>query len=190
VDKAGLRAWIKDERSRLAAEWIAERSRQIAERVLGLPELAQARRVACYLAMPGEVDTRVLLARCWSLGKRVCVPARVRAGGPYAMADVRADSPLRDGTWGIREPLQPEWVRPEDVDLVVAPGVAFDVTGGRVGYGGGHYDRMLHGMMAACGRAPFAVGVAFDFQVLEHVPVGGHDVRMQTVATERRLIRP
>ncbi len=90
---------------------------------------------------------------------------------------------LKQGVYGIMEP-DPEKAEEADVSLleaVVVPGVAFDRHGGRMGYGGGFYDRFLAGL----DRLPFLVGVGFSMQVVEHVPLEPHDIRLDGIVTEK-----
>ena len=97
------------------------------------------------------------------------------------MRDLDAD--LTPGPWGIREPDPRRCppVRPGDVDLVLVPGVAFDAGGGRLGYGGGYYDRLL----GTCAEATTLVAAAFEVQMVERVPMGPGDRRVDLVVTER-----
>jgi 5-formyltetrahydrofolate cyclo-ligase len=183
--KEDVRRGIRLAWTRVDESWIREQSARAQERVVALPEFAQARRVGCYLAMAREVQTDWILARCWRDGKAVCVPAHRAEDGRYAMAALAPDAARGAGPAGIVEPAFKEWILLETVDLVVVPGVAFDPAGGRVGRGAGHYDRLLAGAGRACAR----VGLAFEFQVLAGVPTSGHDVGMDVIVTEQRTLR-
>jgi 5-formyltetrahydrofolate cyclo-ligase len=90
---------------------------------------------------------------------------------------------LRVGTWGIREPRPDRCVRvdPHAIDFVLVPGLAFDARGGRLGYGGGFYDKLLAHGLSPCA---WLVAGAFKSQMVEKVPVDGHDVPMDVVVTE------
>lgn len=137
----------------------------------------------CYLAMAAEVRTEVLVEECWRAGRTVAVPAWDRVAGRYRMALLGRDAPVCCGKMGVQEPAMPDWV--DAVDVIVVPGLAFDPSGARLGHGGGHYDRIL----AALGRVPVRIGVAFDFQVVDRVPADERDESVDAVVTEKRSLR-
>ncbi len=123
------------------------------------------------------------LAACRRSGKVVCVPALRKRTGRYGWALLEEEAPVQMGRWGILEPAKPRWVAAERLELIVIPGLAFDRVGGRLGHGGGHFDRLL-----AQGRG-FKVGVAFERQILAAVPSEAHDVPMDAVVTETTFTR-
>lgn len=185
MTKDEIRNLVLRERRGLALEWIAERSRRIQEKLVAHPAFGPARVVCAYLAMRGEVQTDWLIARTRALGKTLCVPAYRLDEACYGVARCTDRTALYVGPGGVREPAQPEWVTLEEIDFMVVPGVAFDRQGGRVGHGKGHYDRLLR----SASRQGFpAIGVAFDFQLFDRVPMGDHDVRMDAVMTEKNSV--
>lgn len=180
--KAGLRRKMRARRAGLDPAASATASAAAQARLCAMPAFARARRVACYLAAPGEVATDRILQACFENGKTVAVPARRAAPADYALCLLKRDSALRAGALGIAEPAAPEWVEAADMDFIVVPGVAFDAAGHRLGQGLGCYDRML----AGAGRA-FKAGLAFEWQVVPEVPADAHDVAMDAVVTERTI---
>ena len=189
MTKAEIRTHIAGKRRDLNPAWVAERSANAQRIVLGLPEMEQALHVGCYLSLPGEVMTADILQYCWAAGKRVSIPTLREESGRYEMAAMAADTPVSRRPGGGPEPVDSEWVRLADVDLLILPGVAFDPDGGRLGRGGGHYDRLVAEQRDAASGAPLLVGLCFEFQILECVPMAAHDVRLDCVATEDRVIR-
>lgn len=177
-----MRDRMRSLRRELGADWIAAASAQIRKTVEALPEFASARSVACYLALPHEVQTKELVERCWRDGKKVCVPAA--RGKGYVLAWLAQGGATKQGRFGIPEPARIRTALPGEVDLIVVPAVAFDAAGRRLGHGGGHYDRLL----AAC--RGLKVGVAFEAQVVEDVPCGPRDVGVDLVVTERNVYPP
>jgi len=150
------------------------------------------RRAAClmvYLPFRGEVPTDLIIQRALAAGKTVAAPVtvkEVRRLVPFRLTD-RPEPQLRRGAYGIAEPdpARCQAVAPRSLDLVVVPGVAFDAEGGRLGYGGGYYDRFL------TTEAPQAVrsALAYEVQVSEQpLPLETSDARMDFIFTERRVL--
>lgn len=141
--------------------------RQVAE----LPEFAAATAVMAFCGMRTEPDTDPLFARIAAEGRRLLLP-RVEAGR-LVVAD--ADGPLAASRFGVLEPQGPP-VDLAEVGFVIVPGLAFTAAGARLGYGGGFYDRFL----PTVAGVPNA-GVCFSEQLLDDLPTGPHDVRVDRV---------
>jgi 5-formyltetrahydrofolate cyclo-ligase len=181
--KRALRREVLGRRDALGEAERAERSRMIAERVLGLPEIRRARTVMAFWSFGSEVETAWLVARLHAAGVRVVLP-RIEGADVVAVAYEPGDAVEGTG-FGAMEPSEGAAVEPEDVDAVIAPGVAFDRMGGRVGYGGGFYDRFLPRMRPG---VP-AIAIAFELQLVDEVPGGGFDRRVDVLVTEDEVIR-
>ena len=100
----------------------------------------------------------------------------------YGCGWVDAETRWRKGAHGIREPMEAPVAEPDDLRVIVGPGMAFDAQGGRLGHGRGHFDRLL-----AQSRA-LLVGLCFENRLVKAVPMESHDVRMDVVATEKRML--
>lgn len=185
LSKRGLRAAVRARRAGLDPAWVASAGLEAQERLLTLAGFRSAARVALYLALPVEVPTAALLAACRRAGKEVAVPvpAAASAGGGYVFCRLDEGAALVPGPLRVLQPERIEELRGAAPDLVVVPGVAFDRDGGRVGHGAGYYD----GLLARFAPAAFKVGLAFEFQVFDRVPVEAHDVRVDAVVTERSV---
>jgi 5-formyltetrahydrofolate cyclo-ligase len=169
-------------RTRVRPDDNARWSEQIATRVQSLDAFRRAKIVACYLALPQEVQTTPLLAACRRLGQRVCVPAFDDRSGCYRLAWLTTNDILIPGRWQVSEPTEPSWIaQPEAVDVVIVPGLAFDVSGRRLGHGSGGFDRLLEKLPA------FKIGLAFAVQIKPRVPVETHDIPMDAVVTENEI---
>lgn len=164
-----------DDAARLAA------SNAIAAALLALPEFGQAREVGVFLNLPREIETGPFIDTCHQLGKRVCVPAWDPEARAYLFVRLAPDATIVRGPHGVPEPAHREFVDPKQIDLVVVPGLAFDRRGGRLGYGGGYYDRML----AACRADCLKVGVGYAWQVVAgELPMTERDVRVDRVVSD------
>ncbi len=137
-----------------------------------------------YFPLPDEIDVRPLLARALSAGKTVALPRFNAETSAYEAAHVRnLDRDLHPGRFGIREPSAACPVVPLNrLDLVMVPGVGFDLSGHRLGRGKGFYDRLLV-QVSGC-----KCGVAFDEQVVAVLPVEPHDVVLDCIVTPTRWL--
>ena len=149
--------------------------------LLGLPEIAAARRVLLTAAVGDELDLADLRTALRAEGTTVALP--VTLGEELVAVDWDPAVPLRRGWRGVHEPVgTPVATAP---DVVVLPALVLDRRGGRLGYGGGHFDRYLAGP----GRRATSIGVAFHDQLVPAVPLLPHDVVLDVVVTERGVWR-
>ena len=159
-------------------------SRAIAARVADLPAWRHARTVALHAPLGAEVDTAELARLAEGAGKRIAWP-RIASPGPALEFACCASGALIPGPARALEPPPSAPSIPLDaIDLFVVPGVAFDARGGRLGRGRGHYDATLGLIRPGAGR----VGLAFDEQVVDHVPTEPHDVPLDAVVTGSRVL--
>jgi 5-formyltetrahydrofolate cyclo-ligase len=143
--------------------------------------------VAVFATLPGEVDTRPLTQLVLREGKRLVFP-RMVAGSTLEFALVEDPESLRPGRYGVLEPSRKNPALSIGGDAVVCvPGLAFDRAGGRLGRGAGYYDRALAVSRGTGGR-PRMIGVGFARQIVESVPMGPLDVRMDAIFTEAGLL--
>lgn len=179
----GVRAMSADERARQSAavcRLIAESS-----------EYAEARSVFMYHALDDEVDLGALIDEAIHSGREVLLP--VVGEGVGEMKAVSVHDPardLRDGAFGIMEPKG--GMPLEDlsgIGLVLVPGRAFDADGGRLGRGGGYYDRLLRRLRPRKAGGPPKIGVAFGCQIVDSVPRTGMDVPMDALVAAGCLSR-
>lgn len=181
--KQSLRETASAARRGLSPAERREASQRVVRHLLRLPALRRPATVLVYAATPEEVELSALVPRLHERGARTLFPRiRDRHLELVAAADV---SRLALGRRGIREPPGPA-VDPDRVDVAVVPGVAFDPHGGRLGRGGGHYDRLLPRLP----ERAVVLGVCFACQVVPRVPMQRHDVPVDVVVTERAVYRP
>jgi len=184
-DKRALRAQVQAQRDRLPAAVRAAANARITERLLDLPAIARTRCALVYLSFGSEFDTSALLDELRVRGARLVLPRVDRSQRRLQLFDVNdVAGDTQAGTWGIREPRPDRCVlaQPDEIDAVLAPGVAFTPTCVRLGYGGGFYDRLL----ASWHPRPPLIAAAFEVQILDSIPVESHDVPMDVVVTEAR----
>ena len=185
--KAAIRKEVLETRRTLDPETLKTNSGCIVQKVKALEAFRRARCVLVYLSIRGEVETDTLVQAALDAGKIVCVPVIVAETGALNISRLpRLDIEFKKGPSGIREPAERflKWVPPEEVDLVIMPGLAFDREGGRIGYGKGYFDRLLDRLKQDASR----VGLAFDFQIYDSLPQDASDRRVQTIITETQVI--
>jgi 5-formyltetrahydrofolate cyclo-ligase len=172
-------------RRSLSEEEFRSASRIIQQAFLETEEYRQAWSVAVYASIHHEVDTGLIVQTALESGKKVAFPAVVEHR--LVFRQVKADSSMKSGVFGILEPCTDCRVFPPDeVDVFVLPGIAFDLKGERIGYGKGFYDKTLHRMEGE-GRL---VGMCYDFQLVDEIVGEPHDVKMDLIITEKRVVRP
>jgi len=185
--KAELRRAVLARRDAIPAERRAELSAAIFATVVALEAFQRARTVLAYCSFGSEPVTDPFLRAVLDRGKSLALPRvrrETRSLDVYRVSDPGRE--LRPGVWGIREP-DPAACAPVPLgalDLVVVPGVVFDVRGGRIGYGAGYYDRLLRGLAEDVAL----VAAAFEVQIVDEVPMEPHDRPIDRIVTERRVI--
>lgn len=187
-------------RSELTGEERAHAEERIRSVLIALPWYRNAGRLLLYVSYGNEVPTRRLMEEALTAGKQVFCP---RVEGAGSMSFYRIDGPeeLSLGFRGIPEPPAQEWRKyliqplPEGKsDLIVMPGAAFDRNLGRLGYGGGYYDRFLQALEEAgsarlcAGKAFRKIAVGFSCQILDSLAQEPEDVRPDLIVTEREII--
>ena len=179
-----MRERMRSVRSSIPASDRAALAARAEARLLTLPELRSARTVLLFYSFGSEIPTAVLTRRLLERGLRVVLPY-VTGEDSMEAAEVRPEDPLERTDYGPKEPARRVAVDPAEVDMVVTPGLAFDPTGGRLGYGGGHYDRYLTRLQPHALR----VGIGFAAQLVEEVPTEETDQRVDVVVTDEEVVR-
>ena len=185
--KAAIREEMIRVRGKLDDAERSEKSRQIARRLFELEAFKKSKAVFFFLSLPREVQTEEMIREAFRLNKEVFVPLVDKEERRLQVARIPGmEIEFVRGEYGVREPApgEREIVAPSRIDLVVAPGLAFDPRGGRIGYGAGYYDRLLQQIPAQAVR----IGIGFDFQVRDSVPQTDFDVPVQIVVTETKSL--
>jgi 5-formyltetrahydrofolate cyclo-ligase len=182
--KRRARAEVRALRDAIPEERRAHLGELVVDRFLALPEMASARAVMAFWSFGSEVPTQPLLARLHEAGLRVALP-RIVDGDLEARTYAPGD-PVTLASFGAGEPANGETIPPTDLDVIVVPGVAFDRRGGRIGYGGGYYDRFLRLVRADARR----IAIAFGVQLVDDpLPAGPFDLPVDLVVTESEIVR-
>lgn len=183
MPKQSLRAAMLERRRQISTADRAAWGRSAQFGLLSTPEYAAANFLALYSPVRDEVPTDEIFRAAREAGKRVAYP-RVAAAG-LEFVEVSDLDGLRLGRFGILEPVSASPLPLAAIDLMVIPGVAYDLEGFRLGYGKGCYDRFLHGSDVKPRRA----GFCYELQLTASLPVENHDIAMHLLITESRILR-
>jgi len=176
-------------RNALSVELQEQYSSRITEQLLQMDLFKQAEIVFVYVDFRSEVKTCDLIKTMFKQGKKVVVPVTLLQEKdllPVQITNMERD--LTPGYASILEPVESirtvNYVLPETIDIIFLPGSVFDETGGRMGYGGGFYDRFVSQ------KAPQAhrVGLCYELQMVQKAPLQDHDESMDTIVTEQRIL--
>lgn len=172
--KQQLRKYIKALKRSMPQESLDGLSDAICEAIMADAHVARAHSVMAFFPLSDEPDITPALKQLLIQGKRVLLPAVV--GDNIELRDFDGDDGLVDGAYHIKEPARHSILKPDDIDVVLVPGVAFTVGGKRLGRGGGYYDRFLPKASNA-----WKIGVAFPFQMLDDIPTCHYDQKVDGV---------
>lgn len=177
IKKRALRNRMKALRAELPDR--AERDKRIFDNLFSFPAFARAESVFIYCSLAEEADTRGIICALLEQGKRVYLP---RTDGK-AMSAVRyAGGALREGRFGVSEPIGEETA--DKPDVCILPLLAADGQFHRLGYGGGYYDRYFSQGKSGV----LKIGICYDFQIADEVPSEEHDVLLDALVTDARIL--
>lgn len=182
MNKDELRRAMREKRQALCAAQQRAASMAVFERLAAFAPYRQARCVMAYAACRGELDVGPAMEDVIRSGRTLVLP-RCEAPGVMTARRVEDLSCLRRGAYGLMEPEDDRAiVPPDEIDLILVPGTAFDRTGGRIGQGGGYYDRFLEKTRA------LRVGICHDFALFDCIPTEIHDLRMDAIVTPQGIM--
>ena len=186
VEKNQVRKRLFDERAKYSNKAILRNSKIITQRLFELEEIHRAKIISTYLGRDDEVQTMDIINKSWAAGKEVIVPVVDTARARIYFSKLTDLTHLSKGYYGILEPRTEKIsVFPlTSADVVIVPGLGWDAQGHRLGHGQGFYDRALESVSARS----TTVGLAFEWQVLESIPMEAHDRLVDMIVTESRII--
>lgn len=186
AQKASLRESLSAKRKALTPQVLDTRGLKVQARFLATPYYQNARTIALYAPIRGEVPTRDILIAALADDKVVCYPLSHVHGRILSFRAITSEAELEPGRLGVREPANASELIPvEKIDLFVVPGLGFTRDGKRLGRGGGYYDATLRSASERSRR----VGLGFSEQVVDDIPVNADDVLMDLVVTETESFR-
>jgi 5-formyltetrahydrofolate cyclo-ligase len=176
------RAELLERRGKLELEVRKRHAESVTQRLLATVDLRAYPVLGFYWPIRGELDLRELARRHIEAGGTAALPVVVAKNAPVELWKWQYGAAMQRGFWNIPVPAERRVVRP---DVLVIPLVGYDAAGFRLGYGGGYYDRTL----ASLAPRPFCIGVGYDDAQLESIQPQPHDIPMNVIVTERRVLQ-
>ena len=185
LDKAAVRKMMIRRRNDLILDEVVDFSREIEENLFSCEDFLIRDSVLYYLSFGKEVHTDAMIARSLKLGIKVFVPRVVEAENKLEICEIKSlETDFHINGFGIREPSGVPAASPTKIDAIVTPGLAFDSSGGRIGFGGGDYDRLFMELPVNSLR----LGVAYDFQIVDSLHQDVWDKKLHKVFTQKETL--
>lgn len=180
LSKKELRIIVKEKREKIRNK--EKLDEIITKKVLNSTFYNKADTIFMYVSYKNEVDTHNIIKYALKEGKRICVPKILSLKDGMKAVEINSFEELKCSSYGILEPdyYESNVIEEKDIDLLIMPGVAFDLKGGRVGYGGAFYDRFLKKTKASSKK----VALAYSFQIFDKVPMEDNDMYIDSVITD------
>ncbi len=192
--KKRIREKLLKQRDAIPLDLKLRKEASIEKRLFELDVFRNARTLLMYVSFRSEVGTTGFLQDILDLGKRLVLPVVDRRHSELKLYEIKNINELQPGYMGIPEPvvMQSRRVTLKDIELVVLPGTGFDTRGNRLGYGGGYYDRLLSYESRKLSRTDHlitTVALAFEEQIGDNIPAEPHDIKVDMIVTDERLIQ-
>jgi len=177
LEKEDIRKNLLKKRESLSDEEVLTHSKRITERIKNLEEYKKAQKVLLYYPIKKEPDITGLMS-----DEKTFIFPKV-SGDELILYEVKELKDLKEGSFGIKEPASGKETNPEEVEIALVPGIAFDERGFRIGFGKGYYDRLLSKVKGV------KVGVCYDFQVFKELPVDYWDIPVDLIITQSYILK-
>ncbi|HWO96036.1 MAG TPA: 5-formyltetrahydrofolate cyclo-ligase [Bacillus sp. (in: firmicutes)] len=182
--KSVSRKKIKERLQSLSVEQYKTWSECIANMLYTTAWWREANVIALTVSRGREVSTIPIIERAWASGKKVVIPKCNSQDYTMEFYCITSFSQLETVYFGLKEPIVEQTIhyKPEEIDLMIVPGVVFSGSGYRIGYGGGYYDRYLAHFQGA------KISLAFTVQLQKEIPVESHDIPVEAVITNEGIM--
>jgi len=164
--KSQIRKAIIEKRKKLSDEYRHEYAMELSKKFFETELYKKSESILSYVSIHGEFETKYVNRRILAEGKTLLLPKTYekRVMKAFEVIDLKS---LEKNSFGLHEPLETTEKLP---DLIIIPGVAFDINGNRIGFGGGFYDRYLEGKKIR------TIGLCYGFQIVDNIPKEEHDI--------------
>ena len=184
--KKACREEILSLRNAQSEENIFNKSKKIFDFLISTKEYENSSKIMFFMGKEKEVQTDFMVEESLKKGKRIFIPITKTKKRRLIPCEIKNLDELVISTFNVKEPKK-ECIKvhdPKDIDMVIVPGVGFDINGNRIGYGFGYYDSFLSETKQ---KIPF-IGLAFDFQIREEIPCDESDMLIDKIITDKRII--
>lgn len=181
IDKKAMRSDMAKIREAIPQKQRKIKDEIIKNKFLESESYKNAQTIFIYVSFASEVGTHEIIKKALLDNKNVCVPKVISQSEGMDVISIKSFDELKDGKFGILEPLTSEnKIDPSKIDMVVIPGLAFDLNGGRLGYGGGYYDRLLVELKSETPK----IALAYSSQIIEKVYMNENDIYINSIITD------
>lgn len=190
IKKKKIRKDILDTRNNMGADEKKEKDNIIRTNFLESSYYKESKNIFIYISYNSEIDTIHIINKALCDGKNIFVPRTIFETKWMDAVQITSLDNMKKDRYGIPEPDDTaENIDPDKLDMIVVPGVAFDRNGGRIGYGAGYYDRYFKKISDNRRNDVKKIVLAYEFQVIDKVPMDEQDVRIDCIITENRVIK-
>jgi 5-formyltetrahydrofolate cyclo-ligase len=171
-------------RKNLSKNEILENSEKIKNRLFKMTEFRESSTILFYVSYDNEVYTHKMIKESITIKKNVVIPLTDKKNKILILSKLDSWDDLGLGAYHILEPKKEKIkkISIDELDLIIVPGVGFDNHGHRIGHGKGYYDNLLKNF------EKLTIGLAFEFQIIKNIPIEKHDIPIDKIVTEKRLI--
>lgn len=181
MDKKELRKHMKDLRDSSSYEDKNRFDEAIYRKIINNEFYIKAKVIFIYVSFGSEADTHSIINHALKNNKTICVPKVINKNEGMKAIKINSLEELSSSTLGILEPSNfSNEIQPSEIDLLIMPGLAFDINGGRLGYGAGYYDRFLKLIPDKAHK----LGIAYKYQLLDNIPMDEHDMFIDEIITD------
>lgn len=178
LNKQEIRDYIKRQKALLSSKEKSSAAQAVYNKLSALRQISDSSKILLYHSLPDELSTQLIIKKLYD-EKELYLP---RVNGVNLEILPYTPSSLKTGSFNIKEPAGNNIINIADINLVVVPGVAFDLHGNRIGRGKGFYDRLLNDTSA------IKIGICYDCQIINYIPNEPHDIKMNIIISDKRII--
>ena len=186
MNKIEIRKEILSVRNNLNKEALNNFNKNIFNTIIKSDIYKKAQSIFIYISFGSEVETKKIIEHAISLGKNIYVPKTDKTIKEMIAVKIHSFDNMTVDKWGILEPIIVDKQNiGNEFDLIIMPGVAFDITGNRLGYGGGYYDKYIHNLK----RRPTLLALSYEFQIIDNIIAEIHDMQLDYIITENKTYK-
>lgn len=183
--KKEIRKEILQKRDLIGEEEKRLMDKEIFNKLISSDQYKNANTIFAFVSFKSEVDTYKFIEHAISEGKTVGVPKIIKKEKYMEVYKITSLSDLESGYFGVMEPIEGcEKISKDNIDFILMPGAVFDEKGGRIGYGGGFYDKFLSDIKESIPK----IAIAYELQIVDSVPMEEYDIKIDGIITEKRAI--